>query len=430
MARRAHSKVTPARALALDLTREARQRDAYIRELIDTRRESSLLEPEEFAYAQVLAFGVTMCMGTLDEAIDRSLNSPRDIKPKVRDALRISAYELLFLHKPDHVVADQGVELVRSLAPRAAGLANAVLRKMIADAKAFPWGDPSTDERAFARMYGIGTWLAKRLVSQYGAKRAGQVLEASLSAAPTYLRANPFCAEKPFASDLSAQLVASLVSLDAPVLEIGAGRGTKTMLIESRARETLGRTIPIHAVDLHEYRAKLLQERMRVFCIEDVLAFAGDARELDAVDGLLGEYPSVFLDVPCSGTGTLRRHPEIRWRLRPEDVSELASLQLAMLLEAARRVAPGGRLVYATCSILKEENADVIDAFLESELGSGFSIVPIEGLSIPQGSMLGSGEPVASLPNNWEIGKRGFFASLPAGNAPDGHFAAVLQRMR
>ena len=121
------SKLTPARRAALELTRELREREAYARELIDTRRTSWEGSQEDFDYMQVLVFGVVMTSGTLDLLIDRNLNSPKDVKPKVRDALRISAYELLFLGKPAHVVVDQGVELVRAAAKKAAGLGNAAV---------------------------------------------------------------------------------------------------------------------------------------------------------------------------------------------------------------------------------------------------------------------------------------------------------------
>lgn len=243
------SKATPARLLALKLTREVRNRDAYLRELVSSARETTQLPPEEFDFAQVLAFGAVMCRGTLDEAVNRSLSSPRDVKPKVRDALRISAYELLFLHKAEHVVVDQGVELVRCVTPRAAGFANAVLHKIARDARDFPWGDVNTDDAAWARSFGMPLWLAERLAAQYGRDVATTVMEADLRPAPRYLRDNPFDPDNPFACDLSAQRVADLVPLDGTMLEIGAGRGTKTMLLESRAFETLGHTVPIHAVD-------------------------------------------------------------------------------------------------------------------------------------------------------------------------------------
>lgn len=399
MAKRRTDKATPARLLALRLVREVRERDAYLRELVASARETTKLPAEEFDFAQVLAFGVTMCRGTLDEAIDRSLSSPRDVKSKVRDALRISAYEMLFLRKPEHVVVDQGVELVRSVTPRAAGLANAVLRKMAFDARDFPWGDMATDDAAWARSFGMPEWLAVRLADEFGRDVATAIMEADLHPAPRYLRDNPFDPDNPFACDLSAQRVAGLVPFDGTILEIGAGRGTKTMLLESRALETLGHTVPIHAVELHEYRTQLHAERMRQAGIEDVVSLAGNACALDAIDGVLPHYDAVLLDAPCSGTGTMRRHPEIRWKLMPADIDELAALQRALLDEAARHVAPGGTLVYATCSILDEENQQVVDGFLAAQ---------------PQGE--------------WRVGEDSF-ATLPAFDGPDGHFAAVLQRV-
>lgn len=398
MAKRRADKATPARLLALELTREVRERDAYLRELVNAARETTRLDSEEFDFAQVLAFGVVMCRGTLDEAIDRSLSSPRDVKPKVRDCLRISAYELLFLRKPEHAVVDQGVELVRHVTLRATGLANAVLRKMARDAQGFPWGDVDTDDDAWARSFGMPAWLTRRLKDEYGRNQATAIMEADLRPAPRYLHDNPFDPDRPFASDLSAQRVASLVPLDGCVLEIGAGRGTKTMLLESRALETLGHAIPIHAVDLHEYRTCLHRARMEQAGVKDVLSLTGDACKLDEIDGVLPLYDAVLLDAPCSGTGTMRRHPEIRWKLAPEDVDELAKLQRALLAEASRRVKPDGTLIYATCSILDEENQQVVDAFLASE---------------PDGA--------------WQLGE-GSFASLPSLDGPDGHFAAVLQR--
>lgn len=380
------------------LTRDVRLRDAYLRELVDAQRSETTFPAEEFAFAQVLAFGVVMCSGTLDELINRNLSSLHDIKPKVRDALRISAYELLFLHKPDHVVVDQGVELVRHVTPRAAGLANAVLRKMIADAQQFPWGDPTIDDDAFARSVGMPQWICTRLIAQYGRGQAADILQACLASAPAYLRENPFIPDEPYACDLSAQHVASLVPLDGMILEIGAGRGTKTMLLESRALETLGHTVPIHAVDLHEYRKHLLEQRMDQNGIEGVVAHVGDARNLDAIEGLPTAFESALVDAPCSGTGTLRRHPEIRWRLTPHDVDELAGLQLALLRSTAMRMAPGALLVYATCSIFEEENQQVVDAFLASpDMGE------------------------------WQRVEKDF-QSLPQLGGPDGHFACILRR--
>ena len=126
------------------------------------------------------------------------------------------------------------------------------------------------------------------------------------------------------------------------------------------------------ALDLHDRKCDLNLARLHKAGIQGVRTVSGDACELDEVltsfDAMLGEpvmFDTVFIDAPCSGTGTMRRHPEIPWRLAESDVTcELPKLQLTMLKEASARVAVGGELIYATCSVFDEENAQVVDAFL------------------------------------------------------------------
>ena len=412
---------SPARLLARELVAEARVRDAYVRELVDARRgevAAGRISQADFDFAQVLAFGVTMCAGTLDELIDRNLSSPRDVRAKLRDALRISAYELLFLGKPEHVAVSQGVELARSVQPRAAGLANAVLRKMARDARAFPWGDARTDDAALARAGGVPLWLAQRLAGQYGREGAERLLAACLRPAPTYLVANPFAPAQSFAADLSSQQTAAFVPLGGSLLEVGAGRGTKTLLLQCRSLQELGRCSSIHTVDVHAYKQRLLAERMRELGIAGVCAHVGDGRQLGAIEGLPASFDAAFVDAPCSGTGTMRRHPEMRWRLGPADVEELAGLQFELLCAAAARVRRGGTLVYATCSLLAEENEHVVERFLASSAGEGY-----EPDSLRPEELLDGQDPAA-------LTSAGHFASLPREGGPDGHFAARFTRVR
>lgn len=411
----ASGKLTPARQAAVEVVREVRERDAYARELIDTRRASWEHSQEDFDYMQVLVFGVVMCRGTLDEFIDRNLNSPKDIKSNVRDALQVSAYELLYLHKPDHVVVDQGVEMVRFVARKAAGLANAVLRKMVADAKGFPWGDKDEDHVAFARYYGVQQWFCDSLLLQYGIQKTEDMLEAFLKPAPTYMVDNPYLPGAKFAADLASQQTASMVPVDGTVLEIGAGRGTKTMLMQRNAYAWYREPATIHTVDLHAFKADILRERMAEQRVPGVYAHVGDATDLDSIEGLPRSFDAVFIDAPCSGTGTLRRHPEIRWNLKKRDVSALAAIQRGMLESAAPYVVPGGVMVYATCSILHRENQEVVASFLKSDAGRDFEIV----------------ECAPAFEDFEEsITDVGFFASLPSIGGPDGHFAVVLKRVR
>ena len=165
--------------------------------------------------------------------------------------------------------------------------------------------------------------------------------------------------------------------------------------------------------------------------ISGVRTVSGDACELNelltSIAAKLGEpalFDTVFIDAPCSGTGTMRRHPEIPWRLTENDVTtELPKLQLTMLKEAAARVAAGGELVYATCSVFDEENAQVVDAFLASPEGAGFSLAPLSEAQILQLPEFEQAKQLVSVRQN----DRGLFQSVPVNaDSYDGHFCARL----
>ena len=130
------------------------------------------------------------------------------------------------------------------------------------------------------------------------------------------------------------------------------GAGRKTWAIADRNPDAT-----IVAVELHAPRAELLRKRVRANNVEVI---TGDIRQLPVGD----EFDRVLVDVPCSGTGTIARNPEIKWRLRLEDLTDLRSRQLAILQAAARHLAPGGTLVYSTCSLEQEEDESVVEEFL------------------------------------------------------------------
>lgn len=143
-----------------------RERNAYVAEVTPAvLAKFQGISPEDAAFATKIARGVTATVGTLDEFINRNMKTPNDIDEVVRDAMRVSAYELLFLDKPAYVVVDQGVELVCSVAPKAGGLANAVLRRMSESAKTFPFGNPNLSLQVLARSQAFPMWLAKRLMN-------------------------------------------------------------------------------------------------------------------------------------------------------------------------------------------------------------------------------------------------------------------------
>lgn len=453
-------RATSARELALAAIHQLREREAFAQDIIAKTIDTSKLSREDRAFATRLVLGVVSMRGTLDEILDTCLDSPDDVAPAVRDALDLSVYEIIYLDKSPHAAVDQGVELVRSVAPRASGLANAVLRRVVRAKEAFPFGDPRKDLNAYARLHGFPVWLTERLLKELGGPAALDFMKASNEPAPVFIAVNAAKADEAevvavlaaahgdpqpvsvggrpvpgcyrlssgivlhdgrvrrmfnqgllLVSDATSQAVASLVmGEDKPgsFLEVGAGRATKTILDQSCACRRFGSQIePYVTVDNRAFKTKLLTERAEQYGVQVAEALTGDGAELNEV---LGErlFDTVFVDAPCSGLGTLRRHPEIRWRLKRGTIAEMAELDGRLLASAAAHVAPSGLLAYATCTITHEENADTVQKFLASEAGAGFELVPYQ---------------------NPELGiEAPFFSTALVPDGPDAHFLALMRK--
>ena len=454
--------VSAARMAAYRTLSIARERDAYVRELVNSASAQEVLghlKAEDRAFARVLALGVCATGGTLDEALDRFIAKPSKVAPGVRDALRISAYELLFLGKPAHVVVSQGVELVRSRAKSAAGLANAVLRRVAENAQAFM-------AESQAHRCGIPAWLYERLVAELGQERADEFALACLEPAPVFVANVPMwvsdrkaadafaaagllvepCEGVPGAwralepakvpacelveqsqavvADFAAQAVAFLAAPEPGdrVLEVGSGRGTKTILMAGHAHRAQG-AARIWALDTHAFKGQLAAKRLEAARVMGVQQVTGDACKLDEAPGLPAQFDHVLVDAPCSGTGTLRRHPEITWSVSPESVTSCAQLQLAMLKSVGPRVAAGGQLTYATCSVLREEDEAVVEAFLASPEGADFEVVPVA--DVPDARNQEAVDLMAGLST-----PQRFLRTYPKQACCDGHFCAVLRKRR
>ena len=149
------AKLSKARVAALNGIMDIRKNKAFAREVLNKTLSDHVLSGADRAFAAKLTLGVTQTLGTLDDVIYRCVDSPDDIKDNVMDCLRISTYEILYLEKEAHAAVDQGVELVKLIEPRARGLANLVLRRVLNIKKDFPFGNPDEDMEAFARIYAI-----------------------------------------------------------------------------------------------------------------------------------------------------------------------------------------------------------------------------------------------------------------------------------
>lgn len=446
--------VAPARRAALRVLARIRRDKAYSGPVLAAELERAALTAEDAGLATRLSYGVVSAEGVLDEAIDRHLHA--SLEPRLRDVLRLAAYELLFTRAPAYAVVDQAVSAARDIRPQAAGLVNAVARRLTEDAASFPWGDPAHDREALARASATPRWIVDAVLEALGDENGRAMLGAGLDPAPTYVRLDPFAQEpsltlawlthvgaqpassppdedcfrlaRPaaafsgnapramFAMDAAAQLAPAICRphQGLAVLDACAGRGNKTVCLQAIAVRR-GGPAQITAADLHIGKVEALRSRIHAGRIPAVTCIEANAAEIaDSTPDV--SYDVVLLDAPCTGLGTLRRYPEKRWRLQPGAIERMAALQSTLLRGVARVVRPGGCVVYSTCSISSAENAGVVQSFLAEDGGQAFSI-----------------EPVGSLvPDDWAafIDAEGCFGSWPASGGPDGHYVAVIRRGR
>ncbi len=418
--------LAPSRLAAAKAFADIRRRGARARDVLRTSPDLAGLDARDRALAQRLVLGTVAARGELDRVINAHLKAKSALEPMVRDALRVAAFEILYLETPKQVAVSQGVELVRSFSRRAAGLANAVLRRVSTeDARALAEAKDAVAEGDFdasdlARIGAFPEWLAMRLIDSLGAAVAAKYAAGVLSPNPVAVAVNRArllveeaadalraAGADPEAGPLEGSILlgnpsklsasslvedvsvlpcdlaaqeAVLLASPAPgsrVLEVGQGRATKTILLEGVA-SSAGGFCEIDAVEISEAKSRLAAERCERAGVGDhVREFTGNGCDLDAVEGLDTTYDLVFVDAPCSGTGTLQRHPEIAWSLEEHAIPELCAVQLQMLKSAAARVRRGGRLVYSTCSLLAEEDEGVVEAFLSSPQGLGFAPITL-----------------------------------------------------
>jgi len=333
--------------------------------------------------AREIVLGTLRWQLTLDHLLAPHLRRPlAALDPLVRAVLRSGLYEAARMATPAGIAVSEAVESAKALAPRAAGLVNAVLRR----AAAAPWPDPADEALPLALRFSHPPWLVERWLGALGDAVTRRLLAAAQEPAPLTLLASAETARalagagcptvphplvpgllavregaaaavaalragQAYAIDATAVVVArALPESSGPVVDLAAAPGGKSLVL---AAERPGRHL---ALDRHLGRVVLMRGNLRGSASRPLLA-AADA-ELTPLRPR--SCAAVLLDAPCSGTGTLRRHPEIRWRLRPCDLADLAAAQVRLARAAAELVAPGGYLLYATCSLEGEENADVV----------------------------------------------------------------------
>jgi len=395
--------VSPSRLAAFEVLRRV-QEGAYASVVLATIENE--LKKNDRALCHELVMGVLRRQLWLDRLIE--LYAKRrvgDLDDSVRLVLRLGIYQLRFLSRvPASAAVNESVNLIHHARLRSAGsLVNAVLRRATREPDLDPADLIDDPLERFSVATSHPAWLLKRWREAFGEDEAEAFARANNEPAPIAFRvvqrrssqADPCerlraagadlvpsrvaknawrisgagrllgelaAAGEVYLQDEASQLVALLLDVHSRqrVLDLCAAPGSKTTHIADLGEDAA----VIVAADVHEHRLRTLISSAQLQGLRSIRAVALDG--LRSLPFVAGSFDRVLVDAPCSGTGTLRRNPEIRWRISPADIQDLGGRQKQLLSNAAIGVKPGGRLIYSTCSVEPEENEEVVQSFLEN----------------------------------------------------------------
>ena len=442
------------RQLAAEILHKVDSQKAYADLLLDHHlRNAGLIEADR-ALLTELTYGTLRWRGKIDAKLVPFLNrSLTETDPFNRNLLRVTLYQLLFLDKiPAYAAVNEAVEIAKVSQPRSAGFINGVLRNFLRQMD--KQGTERNSQRSpsnLAEEYSHPQWLVDRWREYFGDEQAKALMLASNQRAPLVVRVNqrimtraellerwqtsgivaeasvispqgirlptgvniealPGFAEGHFQVQSEAsQLVSHLISpvSGETILDACAAPGGKA----THLAELIGNQGKIIAIDISDRGIKRIAnnaERLRLDSVE--------VRRADASKALLGRlagpYDRILVDAPCSGLGTLRSHPEIKWQRNDSDIARLAALQARILQSVALYLKTGGVLVYSTCTLTVEENEQVIENFLR------------------QNSQFELTEAARYLPDSARHMVRGeYFQALPQRDDTDGFFAARMGKV-
>jgi len=409
------AKVTPARWAAFEILKLVGEGKGHSDELLHSARVDAL-SPEDRNLTTALVMGVLRWQIALDARVRGLLQRPEQrLAEPVAIALRMGAFQLLHMDKiPAHAALSESVELCKAAGePHAAGMVNAILRKVAAAQR--PGVGVFESTAAFAERLGHPLWMVERWVKVYGREAALKICEADQkepAEGGMFAEAGGDLPQMDDGSRLVAEIAAAAMPGAKRVWDCCAAPGGKTLILARR----LG-TAEIIASDVSVKRLAQTEARLRRYSYAERVGFeVADAADAKGVEG---SFDLILCDVPCSGTGTLAGNPEIRHRLKVEELARQAERQRAILKGALKRLAPGGRLVYSTCSLEAEECEGVVDA-----VADGVRRVSVEELLAELGDqgILLNGFEVASMVRG------GALRTLPGVHEGDGFYAVVLER--
>jgi len=353
-----------ARSLALDALLRIDD-GAYANLLLPSMLDRSDLAERDRHFATDLVYGTTRMRRACDFLIDRFVM--RELDAPTRNTLRLGAYQLHFLQTPPHAAVSATVDVAPK---RSRGLVNAVLRK-VASAPPPQWPDEAT-------RLSYPDWIVDLLVRDLGRDDAIAALEVMNEPAEVTVRSDGYV------QDLASQQVVEHVDVQPHdrVADTCAGPGGKATGL------ALAGAASVIASDVQVERAGLVAANAARLGHGAVAVVAADGRALPYRPG---SFDVVLVDAPCSGLGVLRRRPDARWRVRPDEVATLAALQRELVQSGLSLLKPGGRLFYSVCTLSADETV-VIDRWLGQERPD------LEALAPPGGAWRAIGRGAILLP--------------------------------
>jgi len=445
-------KVDLSRENALKVLRRTETALSFPKLLIEQSEPASQLQRRQKAFTYELVMGTLRRRGTLDWALGGVCETPLgDLTSWIRNILRMGLYQILYLDGvPKSAAVDESVKLAKKYGHRGtAGLVNAVLRN--ANRERLLAGLDSLDDENLTNLaakHSHPEWLVERLIADWGRDTCVGIMKSANEIPPLTARVNTLRTTREalieqlgreevgalplphseeairlegvsapskleahregllYFQDPSSMLAAHClgVSPGDRVLDVCAGPGGKATHLAALMKNQ-GK---IYALDMHGHKIALIEENARRLGVEIIEARQEDATGVTAEE--YGDMDRVIADVPCSGIGSIRRRVDLKWRLRPEQIEELARLQSRILENAAACVRPGGVLVYCTCTITRRENSEVVREFLAR--------VPEFEVDPEYPEFLSSRST-----------REGFVQILPGDEGMDGFFIARLRRL-
>ena len=452
--------VSPSRRIAFDVLQRVEAEGAFAADLLNTQL-TEAVRREDAALATELTLGTLRWRSLLDFLLERHLEKPAaSLDLEVLLALRLGLYQLRFLERvPARAAVSESVEMAkRARKSSAASLVNAVLRRIAPAAREpleglLPAG--LAPAKRLALLYSHPAWMVERWVTRLGEERTTALLAANNRPRQLACAVHDAARREEAIEDLrGAGLRVEPGVLLRDALRVSGGSPARTeafrrgwISMQDEASQTIpllletatgqevfdlcaapgSKTAPLAraaapawvvAADIHPHRLTAMRKHLDRLGITNVALIALDAtRPLPFAK----KYDRILVDAPCSGTGTLAHNPEIRWRLRPEDLADLHHRQAELVGTALHHLAPGGRLVYSTCSLEPEENEDVVKGALLRAPGA--HVVDASRLTVLLAPHLAAGIRAEAL-----FDAASAFRTFPAEYPTDGFFAVVLER--